>query len=87
MTPISSPWFSKQWTCSIPSIALNSFVRSAHTSTIRRARRGSSCAKEVSCSLVKQSTSHRPKPAPAGGVAACACSDSDGNRFSNATTS
>ena len=76
MTPISSPLFSKQYTCLVSGSELSTCVRSAQASNTVRTRRGVSRANEESCAEVKQTTSHRPSG-----------SRSEGNRFSNTTTS
>ncbi len=76
MTPISSPRFSKQYTCRVPGSAPSTALRSIQASSTVRARRGVSWAKEESWSEVKHTTSHRPSG-----------SRSEGNRFSNTTTS
>ena len=76
MTPISSPRFSKQYTCLVSGSALSACVRSTQASSTVRTRRGVSWANEESWSEVKQTTSQRPSG-----------SLSDGNRFSNTTTS
>jgi hypothetical protein len=72
---------------------LNSTVRSASASTTVRARRGESCAKDVSWSLVKQTTSQRPTPGAEWNgnsstiISVVASVVSDGKRFSNTATS
>ena len=76
MTPISSPLFSKQYTCLVCGSALSTCVRSTQASNTVRTRRGVSWANEESCAEVKQTTSQRPSG-----------SASEGNRFSNTTTS
>ena len=76
MTPISSPRFSKQYTCLVPGSALSASVRSTQASSTVRTRLGLSWANEASWSGVKQTTSHRPSG-----------SASEGNLFSNTTTS
>ena len=76
MTPISSPRFSKQYTCRVSGSAPSTSVRSTQASSTVRARRGLSWANEASWSEVKQTTSQRPSG-----------SRSEGNRFSNTTTS
>ncbi len=60
--PISSPRFSKQKTCSTPSIADSSAVRSAQASMTSSTCSSESREKEEECSAVKHTTSHRPAP-------------------------
>ena len=76
MTPISSPRFSKQYTCLVSGSAPSACVRSTQASSTVLTRRGDSAANEASWSGVKQTTSHRPRG-----------SASEGKRFSNTTTS
>ena len=91
MTPISSPRFSNGKTCSTPSSAPSSWVRSAQTSTTVRMRPTGSRARAPPWSAVKQTTSQRPTPGWRAKGPASATSPgsevSDGKRFSNTTTS
>ena len=95
MTPISSPRFSKQKTCSTSSNADSSSVRSAQTSTTARARSTGRRANDESCCDVKQTTSQRPtdgrrsiqSSAGSSGAGSGAASANDGKRFSKTTTS
>src|SRR5699024_3556306 len=78
-----------------PGIADNSAVRSAHAASTVSTRRGLSSANELSCSLVKHTTSHRPLPgatgtSPASSTVSGVSSsfpENEGNRFSKTTTS
>ena len=69
-------------------------VRSTHASTTVRTRPGDSRENELSCSLVKQTTSQRPYPGclgnssePALGATSSTVVAKDGKRFSKTTTS
>ncbi|BCB86879.1 hypothetical protein Psuf_041920 [Phytohabitans suffuscus] len=89
MTPISTPRFSKQNTCSTPSSVDSASVRSICASSTVRARDGGSVANEALWSEVKHTTSQRPwagrATTPSGSVTGRSLKE--GNRFSKTTTS
>ncbi len=94
MTPISSPRFSKQKTCSTPGSSPRATLRSIQASITVRTRAGGSDANAASWSDVKHTTSHRPWPglvansvSGVGWPAGSPVPASDGKRFSNTTTS
>jgi len=94
VTPISSPRFSKQNTCSTAVSAPSSLVRSAQASTTVRTRAGVRLANEALWSAVKQTTSQRPapgrvsvRPGRSGGPTSDSRWLNEGKRFSNTTTS
>ena len=91
MTPISTPRFSKQKTCSTPGCADSAAVRSAHASITVRIREVGNADSVALWSEVKQTTSQRPLPTrvsnnpPSAAVSPVPAKD--GNRFSKTTTS
>ncbi len=61
MTPISLPRFSNGKTWATSGMPPSASVRSAHASITVRTREGSRSANVASWSLVKHTTSHRPR--------------------------